>query len=201
VPAVPIVVGVLIVLIGISVFWVVRYEPGPEPLTSSSANSPGAKEPDFTASDETTGASGTTAATTDDSQAQALQQLEMLRAQDLARVTMNGQWVAQLASKYIGISDPYQTTTVGSHVFYASDILAEHQSLRSGDSQGTEIVLLLSTDYGARQMAGGQTLWVTFALGDFGSAQAVEAWCAVRFPALSGDSLTNACAARRLSAP
>jgi hypothetical protein len=195
------VVGVLIVLIGIGVFWVVRDEPGPEPPTSSSASSPGVKQPDPAASGETTGATETTAATTDDSQAQALHQLEMLRAQDLARVSMNGQWVAQLASKYIGISDPHQTTTVGSHVFYASDILAEHQTLRSGDSQGTEIVLLLSTDYGARQMADGQTLWVTFALGDFGSAQAVESWCAVRFPFLSGGALTNACAARRLSAP
>jgi hypothetical protein len=47
----------------------------------------------------------------------------------------------------------------------------------------------------------GNPLWVTFALGDFGSAADVDTWCHRRFPQLSGIQLTNTCTARRLHPP
>jgi len=128
----------------------------------------------------------------------ALAQLEALRERDLQTVRFTGQWVAQLASKSVGIIDPLQLASNGSHVFYAQDILAEHLALRQGDDVGAPVVLLLTTDYGERRTYQGEALWATFALGSFGSAADVRSWCSQRFPERSGDALVNACAPRQL---
>jgi hypothetical protein len=136
-----------------------------------------------------------------DSEATAVQTLTALRLQDQPTFQFTSQYAAQLASKVVGISDPYQTAANGTHTFYAADILAEHLALRQGDNLGARVVLVLSTDYGKRQLYQGQPLWVTFALGAFDSAGAVSAWCARRFPQLSGDLLTNQCTARKLEPP
>jgi len=128
----------------------------------------------------------------------ALAQLEALRERDLQTVRFTGQWVAQLASKSVGIVDPLQLASNGSHVFYAQDILAEHLALRQGDDVGAPVVLLLTTDYGERRTYQGEALWATFALGSFGSAADVRSWCSQRFPERSGDALVNACAPRQL---
>ena len=138
--------------------------------------------------------------TTTNPEANALASLNQLRSGDLPSVPMNGQYVAQLASKVVGITDPMQTTAAGSHTFAAVDILAEHLALRNGDNRGARVVLLLSTDFGKRQLYQGRALWVTFALGDFGTADEVRTWCAGRFPTLSGNVLVNQCAPRRLLA-
>jgi len=130
-------------------------------------------------------------------EAQALAELERVRLGDIARVRMRGQWVAQLASKWVGATDPLQTTTTGSNEFGASDILTEHEGLRS--RFGRSVVLLLSTDYGQRQVGPtGQPMWVTFFVGRFPTQQAVGVWCAQQFTDLTGKQLANACTARRL---
>jgi hypothetical protein len=133
-----------------------------------------------------------------DKEASALAELNRLRAEDLPTVRFDGRYVAQLASKSVGISDPYQIAANGTHTFYASDILAEHEALRNGDNPGARVVLVLSTDYGHRQLYRGQPLWVTFALGSFDSPDAVASWCRSRFPQLTGYVLTNQCTARTL---
>ena len=127
--------------------------------------------------------------------------LQSLRDADLPTVTLDSSWVAQLASKSIGIVDPGQTAADGSHVFGAADILAEHRRLRDGDNLGARVVLLLSTDYGQRQVVTGSPMWVTFALGGFTSSDDVQTWCHRRFPDLADAQLTNACAVRRLRPP
>ncbi len=141
---------------------------------------------------------GSSESTTEAAEATALDTLNRIHSQDLATVQLDGRYVAQLASKSVGIVDALQTAAAGSHVFLASDILAEHEALRGGDNAGARVVLLLSTDYGAQQLYQGQPLWVTFAIADFASADAVDAWCANRFPTLSGDAMANQCVARRL---
>jgi len=133
-----------------------------------------------------------------DGQAAALKELQQLRDADIGTVPLERQYVAQLASKSAGIVDQHQVAADGTHTFQATDILAEHLRLRKADSLDTRIVLLLSTDYGRRQLYQGQPLWVTFALGDFGSAAAVQQWCARRFPGLSGALLADYCTPRRL---
>lgn len=134
-------------------------------------------------------------------ESQALAQLETVREQDLRTVRFTGQWVAQLASKSVGIVDPLQTASNGSHTFYAQDILAEHLALRQDYDRGAPVVLLLTTDYGERRTYRGEALWATFALGSFGSAADARSWCSQRFPEHSGDALVNACAPRRLEPP
>jgi hypothetical protein len=136
---------------------------------------------------------------TTDPQEEALAQLEALREQDLGTVTFDGRLVAQIASKYPGISDPYQTAADGSHTFQNSDILAEHQRLRTEHADsGHAVILLKSTDYGKRQLIGGQALWVTFVVGDFPDKAAVRAWCSSHFGQLSATELKNHCDARNL---
>lgn len=134
-----------------------------------------------------------------DPEADALARLDELARQGLERVTLDGRYVAQLASKTPGITDAYQVAADGTHVFQATDILREHLSLRDDPRNGdAAVVLLRSSDYGKRQLYQGRPLYVTFALRDFGGAQAVRAWCARRFPGLSGEPLKNQCDARRL---
>jgi hypothetical protein len=134
-----------------------------------------------------------------DPEKQALAELDRISKADRGRVSINGQYVAQLASKNPGIVDPIQTAADGSHTFKASDILREYQDLKAGPGNGAaQIVLLKSTDYGKRQLYHGKPLYVTFAIAGFGGTQSVLNWCARRFPQLSGDELTNSCAVRRL---
>jgi hypothetical protein len=140
----------------------------------------------------------TTEATTDP-QAAALDELESIYDQDRGSVSFNGQYVAQIASKYPGIVDQLQTTTNGSHRFEATDILAEYKELSSGHGTSDHpVVLLKSTDYGKRQLKDGHFLWVTFALGDFPSAQSVHNWCDSQFSDLSATERANQCVPRRL---
>ena len=139
---------------------------------------------------------------TTDPEQDALARLDDLAQQDLNRVTLRGQYVAQLASKNPGTTDKFQTTAGGSHTFQATDILQQHQELRDDPANGdTTVVLLKSTDYGIRQLYRGAPLYVTFALGPFASKAAVTRWCGKRFPQLTGEELGNQCAVRRLRPP
>ncbi len=128
----------------------------------------------------------------------ALARLRNLREHDLNLVALDGRYVAQLASKIVGIVDPRQTTATGSHTFYAADILAEHLALRRHAAPDAPVVLMLSTDFGSRSRYHGQPLWMTLALGRFPSADAVRGWCAARFPQYGGALLANRCLPRRL---
>jgi hypothetical protein len=130
---------------------------------------------------------------------QASQQLKALRGADLADVELTGRWTAQLASKYVGIVDPLQVASNGSHTFYAPDILTEHLALREASNLGATVILLRSTDYGGSYE--GRPLWVTFADGSFSTDRDVRQWCQARFPLLSGIVLENTCAPRRLEPP
>jgi len=139
--------------------------------------------------------------TPSDPEAAAIAQLESLREQSLQSVSAHGQWVAQLASKYPGISDDLQASQDGGHVFHAADILAEHLALSTGANNGADIVLVLSSDYGTRHTYQGHTLWVTLALDRFESRAQVQAWCQSRFPGFTGQALANRCLPQRFNAP
>ncbi|MFC4069428.1 hypothetical protein [Actinoplanes subglobosus] len=156
---------------------------------------------DYTPTTESTptGSTPTESTPTVDPQEAALTRLESLRAQDLGTVTFDSRFVAQIASKYPGVSDPYQTAADGTHTFQLSDILAEHERLRSehGDTEHP-VILLKSTDYGKQQLVGGEPLWVTFAVGEFPDKAAVLAWCSTHFGHLSPTELKNQCDSRNL---
>jgi hypothetical protein len=129
---------------------------------------------------------------------QAYYALEQLATADLQRTNLDGQWVAQLSSKYIGVRDPLQETRSGSHTFYAVDILAEHQDLRYRFDGQHDVRLLRGQDFSTGMTYNGETLWYTFLLGNFGSRRAVESFCSSAFPGLSGNYLKNQCLPRTL---
>jgi hypothetical protein len=175
-------------------------EPTAAPATSTSgtttATTPASSPP------TTPPTTSPTPSPTADVQAEALAELEQIYDGDRGSVSFNGQYAAQMASKYPGITDKLQTTASGSHRFLASDILAEYRELSTGHGGGTHpVVLLKSTDYGKRQLKNGHVLWVTFALGDFPTADSVTAWCNREFADLSPDERLNQCAVRRLQPP
>lgn len=125
---------------------------------------------------------------------EALLALEAADAAAHRAVKPQGQWVAQLASKYVGIVDPLQATASGSHTFMAMDIYAEHLQLTSKIT-GAQVVLFDSrTLQGARVASTGGAYWMTFGIADgFTSADAVLAWCSTQFPGLSATALNNHC--------
>jgi hypothetical protein len=133
---------------------------------------------------------------------EALQELDALREQSLQGLWLDQRWVAQVASKSVGITDPLQTAQNGTNTFYAVDILAESNAARATVSNPSAVLVLHSTDFGKRSTApDGQPYWVTLYDGGFGSSDAVKAWCASTYASLDPAALANACAPRTLSPP
>mgnify|MGYP000873920887 FL=1 len=133
------------------------------------------------------------------SDAEALTVLNNKIAASAQAVAIDGQWAAQLASKYVGIVDPAQVTATGSHKFYAGDILAEHVALAS-QLADTRLVLLDSRTFGAGKRNGDAPYYVTVALDPtFTGADRVMAWCASRFEGLTGTALTDRCLPTQLT--
>jgi hypothetical protein len=145
-----------------------------------------------------TGAGSSPAA---DLEAEALADLDALRAGSLSRVVLDGRWVAQVASKYVGIKDPLQTAANGSHTFFAADILAESRAA-SARAGGAAVYVLWGTDFG-RHSTGpqGEPFWITLVDAGFGGEDDVTEWCAQTYPELTPEQLDNTCAARTLSPP
>jgi hypothetical protein len=132
---------------------------------------------------------------------QALSELESLRSASLSRLVLDGRWVAQVASKSVGITDPLQVAANGTHTFYAVDILAESKAAVSSVASSS-VLVLRSTDFGKRSYAAdGQGYWVTVVDVGFTSSDQVEAWCASTYSTLTPEQLANACAARTLAPP
>lgn len=126
-------------------------------------------------------------------------ELERLADNGIAGVSLDGQDVAMIASKWAGIRDPLQTTASGGHVFQYSDILDEYQRLANGDNFGASVVMLRSTDYGRGTTSpDGKVLYVTFATG-FRTPSAVRSWCTLRFSDLSKKQRADSCVPTQLT--
>ena len=162
----------------------------PPPSTDPALPSP--SEPSFTPSPTPS------EPTEEELEQQAYYALEQQAAADLQRTNLDGQWVAQLSSKYVGVRDPLQETRSGSHRFMAVDILAEHQDLHYRFDGQYDVRLLRGQDFSTGTTYNGETLWYTFLLGNFESRSAVESFCRSAFPGLSGNYLKNQCLPRTL---
>jgi len=174
--------------------------PAPMPSPTPTRDRPTASPSQVTTSTRTSQPTATTTALLDP-EAEALRSLGEQAARDGARITKQGQWVAQLASKYVGVTDPRQVTANGSHTFMAADIWAEYEELkRRGVSLGKEVVLLDSRTYGKRHHRNGEALWVVAAVSpSFTDEASVKSFCAGMYPNLSGKDLTNSCMPNRLN--
>lgn len=133
----------------------------------------------------------------EDLEREALSALKRQADDDRDALTISGQWVAQVASKSVGIYDPQQETASGSHTFYAVDIWAEHQQLRETFGQSYEVRLVRGQDF-KRKTSSDDTFWFTFVLDDFDSEDDANAWCRSEFSGLDEDELANRCFGRRL---
>lgn len=133
---------------------------------------------------------------------QARDKLETLAAEGFATANPRGQWVAQLSSKWIGISDPAQTAVVsGGHKFAAVDIVAEYEATKQKAENlgGATVVLIKGSDIKkGRDETSGHLFWYIFAV-DFGSKSEADRWCQDLYPRLSGDRLKNVCFATPLN--
>ncbi len=134
-----------------------------------------------------------------DPEAEAVALMDALAAEGRAAVSLDGRWVAQLASKSVGTTDPLQVAANGTHVFRGTDILAEHQGLEQLVGGSAYVFVLHSTDFGRISTDDyGRPYWVTLADAAFGSREEVLAFCAQTFPTLTVQELANACVPRTL---
>ncbi|WP_040162154.1 hypothetical protein [Nigerium massiliense] len=129
----------------------------------------------------------------------AVTELHRLSRSDMASLTFDGRYVARLASKWDGITDPLQVDDRGSHTFRAAAILAEHRELRAS-LQPTPVRLLDSTTFGTHRHYHGTPYWMTVATDpSFRTPEAVRAWCTRQFPSLPQDQLKNRCIPMQLT--
>lgn len=174
-----------------------------EDRDGASTDEPGDRTSDSgtasTSSAPTTSTAPTRAAMTEE---QALSTLQELRNSSLAGLVLDSRWVAQAASKSVGITDPLQVAANGTHTFFAVDILAESRAVVASVADPSSVLVLQSSDFGKRSSAAdGQRYWVTLVDAGFTSSEQVKAWCASTYPTLTPEQLANACAPRTLAPP
>jgi len=133
---------------------------------------------------------------------QALSMLTTQASQDKASygaLHARGVWLAQLSSKYVGVTDPLQAAPVtGGSTYTARDIYAHYLQLKA-QWTGASLILIDTRALAAPESApGGGPKWrVYVADPTFASQSAADAWCASRLPQLSGETLRNFCQAQR----
>lgn len=139
-------------------------------------------------------------------------ELESRRQETLGDLDLDGRWVLQIDSKYDGVVDPLQTAVDGSHTFTLSDICVHQASTAEQWKQSARILYLRASDFGDQQNSSrADGTWVILidpgadSIAPLGGGQVTDedarGACAVFFPHLSGEELTNACLPRRLTAP
>lgn len=132
----------------------------------------------------------------------ALDQLTALRADSVKRLPLDGRWVAQVASKWVGVTDPLQTAANGSHTFQATDILAESLAARKTVDSPSKVYVVWGTDFGKKSSGpNGLPIWVTLVDAGYASHDNVLEWCHVTYPNLTPQQLADTCAPRQLVPP
>jgi len=132
----------------------------------------------------------------------ALNELEGLRDASLAWIQLDGRWVAQVASRSVGSTDPEVTAANGTHTFQADDIVRETWAVDAALNGAGTVWVLWGTDFGAKATApDGSPLWTTLVDAGFRSADDVNAWCATTYPGLTPDQLAHRCARVQLTGP
>ncbi|HEX8507888.1 MAG TPA: hypothetical protein VF635_00090, partial [Propionibacteriaceae bacterium] len=222
----PVLVGLLVAVVALAggaAWFATRHDPvasGPASMTGAGDAGTNAPSTSASSSASTSASTSASASTTSDSSAseepastepsddddaeltdeEAHQRLDELADEGLSDVSLDGQDVAMIASKWDGVVDPLQKTAKGRHRFYYVDILAEHDRLADEDNLGARVVMLRGSDYGKRASSpDGQEIYVTLALGDFGSPREVRTWCNDRFADLSRKKRDNQCVATKLT--
>lgn len=115
----------------------------------------------------------------------------------------NGQFVAQLSSKYPGVTDKNQVSADGDHVFTATEIVNEYQQLH--ERFGGKVVLVRAPHFGKQVDYPGlddpKNMFVTLYTGNFATCEEAKQWCQQQFPDKTGDALNGSCYPRQLVPP
>lgn len=207
-PGAGVIIGVLstVVLVGlVALAWFFLFggrdaattEPAPTPPVAITTPEPSSESlPSVTVAPETP---VVTQVVTVDVQEAARAQLEQVRADDMANITLDGRWVAVLSTKKSGTTDPGQTAKNGSHTFYEDDILALHDDLAAYFWEDANVLLVKSSDFG-RQPTSGEVFWRSIADRAFTSKDDVAAWCAQHYSG-TAEEIENSCLPRELLPP
>ena len=132
----------------------------------------------------------------------ALDRLTALRVDSMKRLPLDGRWVAQVASKWVGVTDPLQTAQNGTHTFYARDILAESLAAQKTVDSPSKVYVVWGTDFGKKSSGpNGAPIWVTLVDAGYASHDNVLQWCHVTYPNLSPQQLADTCAPRQIVPP
>lgn len=180
--------------------------PGPSsPTISQSSSAPTTQETSApqtseSASSTTEAATATTTAPAADAEpttdGEALTRLSSQRSSDMSSVPLDGTWVAQVASQYVGVTDP--TINNGAPMSLL-DIWKHHQQMRNDPRfSGRRMVLVKQDDFG--KIYRKQETWITLVLLGANDRKSALQWCANAF-STDIESAKKVCVARQLDPP
>lgn len=118
-----------------------------------------------------------------------------LRDGDLASTPRDSTWVAQLSSKYVGVTD----ASLQAVPFTVQDIYDEHIRLRGNSDYGDQVRLFLPGDFGKRGRSA-KEIWITIVDLEAASKADVDSWCSQHF-SQTGMALANVCLPRQFTPP
>ncbi|KNX38871.1 hypothetical protein VV01_19805 [Luteipulveratus halotolerans] len=115
---------------------------------------------------------------------------------DEAATPIDGRWVVQLDSKYVGVRDRSQQI----ERFTARDIWNRFQTVISDPRFGGKVRIVRDTHFGTRVGPDGKTTWIALLDLDQGSKASAQAWCEANFTE-RGKALANVCFPRQITPP
>ena len=130
------------------------------------------------------------------SDAQAIVSLNHRADSDEAAVPIDGSWVVQLDSKYVGVRDKSQQI----ERFTARDIWNRFQTVISDPRFGGKVRIVRDTHFGTRVGPDGKPTWIALLDLDQGSKASAQAWCEANFTE-RGKALANVCFPRQITPP
>lgn len=127
---------------------------------------------------------------TDDAHAQSI--LSKTRAADRKTSPLNGKWVAQVASQYVGVTDDSVQPTP----MTLPDILRHHRDWRTDPRVGdAKVILVKENDFGQIEH-GKPEIWITLIMIEKPTAQDGRDWCVSAFSMSEAES-RKVCAVRQ----
>lgn len=132
---------------------------------------------------------------TTDAQAQA--RLASERTSDMSSVPLDGTWAAQVASQYVGVTDPEIN---GGSPMSLLDIWRHHEQLRNDPRfSGRRVVLVKQNDFG-KIYRNKPEIWITLVLLGANERASALQWCASAY-STDVESAKKVCAARQMDPP
>ncbi|WP_211841740.1 hypothetical protein [Rudaeicoccus suwonensis] len=170
----------------------------PPPTDPSSGPSPSDSDSsDLSTASSAAGSSDSDSDSASDalSDAEALAQLQSDRSTDLAEISLDGDWDAQVASQYVGVVD----SSIQPGPMSATDILNYSNSFADNPSYGSLVRVVAQNDFG-QISSDPRQVWITLVDLQATTESAVQSWCEANFPQ-RGTALEEKCVPRQMLPP